>query len=161
MRALRIGICLLSVLVVCMAGGVGEELLSFAVVSLEKAKLGLGDLPSLSAFVFHNYRLNQDHFLFSLAPLVIVLAALPFLDPVVPDWDRKFLYALAAVWLAFISYVFVFTYALMFPITHVGLATDHEATIVTYATIGACVAAIGVLVVLYARGSRQTGEPRR
>ena len=155
MRRLRICICLLSILVILIGGWIGEEALGAALIALDKTKLRAQDLQMLAAFVLRNYRLNQDHFIVSLAPLVIVLAALPFLDRFVADWETKFWPVLAVIWLVFLAYFGFFLYALMIPFTHMGLAADHEATVVTYASVVLSAVVVVALIALIARGNRR------
>ena len=161
MRALRIGVCVLGILLILIMGKIGEEALGAVLVLLDKAGTKPEDLGTVTAFVVRNYHLNQNHFLLSLAPFLVILAGMPFLDRVEAQSNTRFWYAFASVLLVFMVYFCVFTYALLYPFTHIGVAADHEATAVTYATLTLSSLAIAVLVGLYVRVSRQkaTAEP--
>ena len=158
MRALRIGVCLLAILVILIMGRIGEEVLGLARVLL--APFAPQDLGAVTAFVIQNYRTNQNHFLLSLVPFLAILAAMPFLDRVVARWDARFWYAFAGVGLAFMIYLCAFVYALAYPFTHLGLAADHEATIVTYATAVLVSLLIAALIGLYVRAPAESQDLR-
>jgi hypothetical protein len=111
-----------------------------ATALIGKTGLDAQSLNGLTAFVLQNYRVNQSHFVFSSIPFVLILAALPFLDRAIGRWDARFWFAFAATLLGFMLYFHAFIWALLHPLIHVGVAADHEATMVTYVT--------GALVVL-------------
>ena len=155
MRALRIGVCALGILLILIMGKIGEEALGAVLVLLHKAGAKPEDLGTVTAFVVQNYHLNQNHFLLSLMPFLVILAGLPILDRVAAQSDTSFWYAFAGVLLVFMVYFCAFSYALLYPFTHIGLAADHETTAVTYVTLILSSITIAVLIGLYARASRR------
>lgn len=153
-RALGIGICLLGILLMLILGRIGEEVLGIALHLLGKSGYKADDLHFVAAFIVRNYRTNQGHFLLSLVPFLGVLAALPFLEGVIARWDTRFWYAFAGVWLAFATYLFVFAYGLLVTFTHLGVAADHEPTLVTHATLTLCALLVAALIGLCIRAKR-------
>jgi len=115
MRTLRIVVCALGILLLLIFGKIGEEALGAILTLLDKSGIGLENLSTLTVFVVQNYRLNQNHFLLSLMPFAGILAAMPFFDRLIEQWDARFWYAFTGVWLAFMMYFCIFIYALLTP----------------------------------------------
>jgi hypothetical protein len=143
----RIGLCLLSMVLVCVIGGVGERLLN-----LFHSTIGNTGLPVVTDWVVRHYPLHSGHFFFSLTPFIILFGFMAF-SRRRPGEPSFFFYAFVSVWLVALIYFGLFVSALMTPFAL--LMTTIGYTAVWYVVVAIDVLLIALGVVLLVRRIRR------
>ena len=109
---LRPGFCLLSVILLGLLGGIGEEALNFPIY--RDICKDLSHAPAPTAFFLGNFHVNACHFVLSLTPFMVLMTAIAALS-----FDRRlsdlYRYFFGGVWLLALSYIVFFAWALPLP----------------------------------------------
>ena len=115
-------------------------------------------MPALTAFFLDNFNINAGHFLLSLTPFMILLAALAACS-----FDRRlsdlYWYLFVGVWLLALTYLLLFVLALLLPfhLLAVELGDSRIPKIIHAVNIGLIISIVVFLTVM--RLKRRKAEP--
>ena len=150
---LRPVLCVFSIFLLWLLGTIGEQLLNLPIYRGSEKHM-----PALTAFFLDNFNINAGHFLLSLTPFMILLAALAACS-----FDRRlsdlYWYLFVGVWLVALTYLLVFVLALLLPfhLLAVELGDSRIPKIVHAVNIGLIISIVVFLTVM--RTKRRKAEP--
>jgi hypothetical protein len=141
---MRVILCLLSVLLLCLIGLLGEGVLNFPYV--QDLNKGFVSLPAATEVVVDNFRLGNSDFVLSLTPFMFMFFV--FLWPSSSDYcldPERFWFGFVGIWILALGYFALFLLALHLPFLYLHSRMGTSLVPIVTWSINAVIFAIGII----------------